>query len=155
MATTIAGFTGVRIVWPLFIRQHLIPAVNKTAGVGTVPFDWVGVNAGPNSPMVVHVSMPGAWVLSEHTVNAAGQQVLGATLFPLCPPTADGSGLKHAPDSCFIQHLIQLGYNRTVLTYQPASRFWPLQWVETGILAAVAALLIAFCYRWVRRGKLS
>ena len=105
--------------------------------------------------MVVHVSMPGAWILSDHTVNAAGHQVLGSTLFGLCPLTTSGGVTKHAPDSCFIQHLIQLGYNRSVLTYQPASRFWPLQWLETGILAAVAALLATFCYWWIRRGKVS
>ncbi len=155
MGTTLAVFTTIRIVWPLYIRQHLLPPVHQTAGVGTVPYDWVGVNAGPNSPMVVHVSMPGAWILSEHTVNAAGHQVPGSTFFSLCPAVNDGSGLKHPPDSCFIQHLIQLGYDRTVLTYQPASRFWLLQFVETGILAAVAVLLAAFCYRWIRRGKLS
>ena len=155
MATTLAVFTAARILWPLYIRPHLIPPVHETARVGALPFDWVGVNQGPNSPMVVHVSMPGAWILSDHTVNAAGHQVLGSTLFPLCPPPAGGGVTKHAPDSCFIQHLIQLGYNRSVLTYQPASRFWPLQWVETGILATVAVLLAAFCYWWIRRGKVS
>ena len=95
--------------------------------------------------------MPGAWILSDHAVNATGHRMLGSTLFPLCPPTTSGGVTKHAPDSCFIQ----LGYNRSVLTYQPASRFWPLQWVEIGILAAVAVLLATFCYWWVRRGKVS
>lgn len=52
-----------------------------------------------------------------------------------------------------IQHLIQLGDNRSVLTYQPAARFWPLQWVETGSFTAVAVLLAAFCYWRVRHGK--
>jgi hypothetical protein len=155
MTTTLAVFTAARIVWPGYVRPHLIPPVHTTAGVGTLTYDWVGVNSGPDSPMLVHVSIPGAWILSDHTVNAAGHQVLGRTLFPLCPPTTIGGVTKHAPDTCFIQHLTQLGYNRSVLTYQPASRFWPLQWLETGILTAVAALLVAFCYCWVRRGKVS
>jgi hypothetical protein len=156
MATTLGIFTAARILWPLYLRPHyLIPPVHKTARIGTLPFDWVGVNHGPNSPMVVHVSMPGAWILSDNTVNAAGHQVLGSTLFGLCPVTFSGGATKIPPDSCFIQHLNQLGYNRSVLTYQPASRFWPLQWVETGILTAAAVLLAAFCYWWVRRGKVS
>lgn len=156
MATTLAIFTAVRILWPLYVRPYyLIPPVHKTARLGTLLYDWVGVNHGPNSPVVAHVSMPGAWILSEHTVNAAGLQALGSTLLPLCPPTTSGSGLKHAPDSCFVQHLIQLGYSRSLLTYQPASRFWLLQWLETGILTAAAVLLAAFCYWWVRRGKVS
>jgi hypothetical protein len=154
MATTLTIFTAARILWPVYVRPHLIPPLHKTARVGTLPYDWVGVNHGPNSPMLVHVSMPGAWILSDHTVNAAGHQVPGATLFPLCPPPTSGV-TKHAPDSCFIHHLIQLGYTRSVLTYQPASRFWPLQWAETGILTAVAVLLAAFCYWWVGRGKVS
>jgi hypothetical protein len=156
MATALAVFTAVRIVWPLYIRPYyLIPPVHKTARVGTLPYDWVGVNSGPTSPMVVHVSMPGAWILSDHTVNAAGHQVLGSTLFGLCPVTTSGGVTKLPPDSCFIQHLTRLGYNRSVLTYQPATRFWPLQWMETGILAAVAVLLATFCYWWIRRGKVS
>jgi hypothetical protein len=156
MATTIAVFTAARILWPLYVRpSYLIPPVHKTARIGTLPFDWVGVNHGPSSPMVVHVLMPGAWILSDHTVNAAGHEVLGSTLFPLCTPTTSGGVTKHVPDSCFIRHLTQLGYNKSVLTYQPANRYWPLQWVETGVLAAVAMLLAAFCYWWVRRGKVS
>ena len=84
MATTLAVFTAARIIWPLYIRAHLIPPVHQTAAVGSVPYDWVGVNNGPNSPMLVHVSKPGAWVLSDHTVNAAGHQVPGGTLFSTC-----------------------------------------------------------------------
>jgi hypothetical protein len=155
MATTLAAFTAVRIVWPLYIRAHLIPPVHETARVGTLPYDWVGVNAGPSSPMLVHVSKPGAWVLSDHTVNAAGHQVLGSTLFNLCPVAATTGVAKRPPDSCFIQHLIRLGYNTSVLTYQPASRFWALQGVETGVLAVIALALTAFCYWWVRRGQVS
>ena len=155
MATALAVFTGARIVWPLYIRAHLIPPVHQAAAVGSVPYDGVGVNNGPGSAMVVHVSKPGAWVLSEHTVNAVGHQVAGSTLFNLCPVTVTNGVGERPPDSCFIQNLVQLGYNRTVLTYQPANRFWPLQGVETGILAAAAVLLAAFCYWWVRRGKVS
>jgi hypothetical protein len=156
MASTLAVFTTARILWPLYVRpRYLIPPVHKTARVGTLPYDWVGVNHGPNSPMLVHVSMPGAWVLSDHTVNAAGQQVLGSSLFQLCPVATSDEVAKRPPDSCFIQHLIQLGYNKSVLTYQPPSRFWPLQWMETGILTTMAVLLGAFCYWWINHGKVS
>lgn len=155
MAATVAVFTAVRILWPLYIRAHLIPPVRQTAPVGSLPYDWVGVNNGPNSPFLVDVSKPGAWILSDHTVNAAGHEVLGGTLFSLCPVTITDGAAKNPPDSCFLQHLTQLGYNRSVLTYQPASRFWPLQWIEAGTLTLVAVLLATFCYWWIRRGKMS
>jgi len=28
----------------------------------------------------------------------------------------------------------------------PASRFWPIQWAETGIYLALALILAGFCY---------
>jgi hypothetical protein len=152
MATTLAVFTAARFFWPLYVRAHLIPPVHETARVGTVPYDWVGVTAGPTSPMLVHVSKPGAWILSDHTVNATGHQIPGSTLFQLCPVTTTNGVTKTPPDSCFIQHLLHLGYSKTVLTYQPANRFWPLQGAETACLTAVALLLAAFCYWWVNRG---
>ena len=37
--------------------------------------------------------------------------------------------------------------------YQPASHFWPLQLVETGVLLVLAAALVAFAFHRVRRGR--
>jgi hypothetical protein len=34
------------------------------------------------------------------------------------------------------------------VTYQPASRYWAFQWLETGIFVALALLAAAGCY-WV------
>ena len=42
------------------------------------------------------------------------------------------------------------GY-RQQLVYQPASRFWALQWAETGLFLAVSGLLAWFSLWWVRR----
>jgi len=35
---------------------------------------------------------------------------------------------------------------REVITYQPGSRYWPLQWIETGIFVALALALAGFCF---------
>jgi hypothetical protein len=35
--------------------------------------------------------------------------------------------------------------------YQPASHFWPIQYVESGILLAAALALVLFAHRWTRR----
>ena len=37
--------------------------------------------------------------------------------------------------------------------YQPASHFWPLQLVETGVLLVLAAALVAFAFHRVLRGR--
>ncbi len=38
-----------------------------------------------------------------------------------------------------------------VVTYQPASRYWLFQCLETGIFLAAALLLAALCFHWLRR----
>jgi hypothetical protein len=61
-------------------------------------------------------------------------------------------GLKNLPAVC--QHLpspsclASHGYHQ-LLTYQPASRFWAFQGIETGIFVALAAVLVAVTYRVV------
>jgi hypothetical protein len=37
-----------------------------------------------------------------------------------------------------------------VIAYQPASRFWVLQWYETGIFLAAALALAGFCFWWIQ-----
>jgi hypothetical protein len=39
------------------------------------------------------------------------------------------------------------------VTYQPASRYWLLQWYETAIYLALALALAGFCFWWIRRGR--
>jgi hypothetical protein len=43
-----------------------------------------------------------------------------------------------------------LGY-RSFMTYQPGYRFWPFQFIETGIFVALAAVLVAVTFLVVRR----
>jgi hypothetical protein len=39
---------------------------------------------------------------------------------------------------------------KVVITYQPAGRFWILQFWELGIYLALAVALAAFCAYWIR-----
>lgn len=40
-----------------------------------------------------------------------------------------------------------------VVSYQPAGRYWPLQWFERGIFLAAAVLLAGACVWLVRRNS--
>jgi hypothetical protein len=42
-----------------------------------------------------------------------------------------------------------VGPNGTLLTYQPANRFWAFQGIETGVFIVLAAGLVALAYRMV------
>jgi hypothetical protein len=44
---------------------------------------------------------------------------------------------------------------RQLVTYQPASRYWAFQGIETAVFLALAAVLAGFCYWWVRRRQLA
>jgi hypothetical protein len=65
-----------------------------------------------------------------------------------CTPTP-GSGFNPVPcrETLAAMHL------RESVTYQPASRFWPLQWIETGIYLLLAAGLGGVCVWQVRRKR--
>ena len=67
----------------------------------------------------------------------------------LCPDPALGPFRKPSPGT-LAQCLSQHGYTQWT-SYQPASRFWPFQWIEGGWLLALSALLIAATVWLVRR----
>jgi hypothetical protein len=62
-------------------------------------------------------------------VNAAGQPV--RTLPATCSPSQG----PYQFGNCRASH-----GDRLAISYQPASRYWPLQWTETAIFAALAQL---------------
>jgi hypothetical protein len=42
---------------------------------------------------------------------------------------------------------------REAITYQPGSRYWPLQSIETGIFLGLALALAGFCFRRLGRSR--
>jgi|tagenome__1003787_1003787.scaffolds.fasta_scaffold20678314_2 hypothetical protein len=75
-----------------------------------------------------------AWVLSEHPVDRHGH----AIEFIGCPRDAGACRVNGTTD--YVQAI-----------YHPASHFWPLQLVETGLFAGAALALIAFAAWWTHR----
>jgi hypothetical protein len=130
MAVTLAVFAVAQVAMPLWVRPHLIPPVQTIVSVTSL--DSLRPDNLPGQP--------GAWLLSSETVNAAGQPVTTAPA--ACPPPATNgpSGWEGYVD-CLASHGI-----REAITYQPASRYWPLQWIETGIFLALALALAWFCF---------
>jgi hypothetical protein len=141
MAVALTIFAVVQVPMPLWIRPNLIPPVTTITTV-----DAAQVNYGSLTASVVP-GQPSAWVVSSHAVNAAGQTVtaLPASCIPDYPSAKSADG----PGQC----MDKLGI-REVIDYQPASRYWPLQLIETGIFLALALALAGFCF-WLlsrRRG---
>jgi hypothetical protein len=142
MAATLAGYVALAVAMPQWIRAQLVPASQTTSPLDMSELDQLGID--PEGGMrIVSGDLPeGAWVLSNQTVTPTGESFTGPTNWDYCGPDARPQACKEWVDT--------LGL-RQDLTYQPANHFWPLQWVETGILLAAALLLTGFCFWWLRR----
>jgi hypothetical protein len=162
MAITLAVFVAVQVAMPQLVRPHLIPPTRST--IDPTPSSLTMFSFGPDG-LQVRATLPddtGAWVLSNHTVDASGHPVTtipsSSSLSPTSGPCAaprerpasaparEGPGDELAP--CLAE-VKRLGYRQRV-TYQPSSRFWSLQWYETGIYTALALGLAGFCFWWLR-----
>jgi hypothetical protein len=136
MAVTLVIFAAIQIATPLWIRPHLLPARHTVVSVTSL--DSLRPENLPGEP--------GAWLLSSETVNAAGQPVYAAPA--ACPPplAAKGNNGEGAYLDCLASHGI-----REAFSYQPASRYWVLQWTETAIYLALALALAGYCFRRLNR----
>jgi hypothetical protein len=87
-------------------------------------------------------SQPGAWILSTTAVNASGQPVTAI------PAACGQPAVALSPDfpACLTSHGM-----RIAVTYQPASRYWALQWTETAIYLALAGAPIGYCFWRISR----
>jgi hypothetical protein len=77
---------------------------------------------------------PASLAMINQTLHAVGIQAVTPTVFqpsPSTPPNVEDP----------VQYLIRHGYTQ-LTTYQPASRFWPFQWIEGTWVLALSLLLI-------------
>jgi hypothetical protein len=88
------------------------------------------------------VNLPGAWILSTQDIGAAGHPYAGPAPQACNSLTASQQACNTAIGRLHLQQLV---------SYQPASRYWPLQWYETAIFLAAALALAGFCVWWIRR----
>ncbi len=141
IAVTIVIFAAVQLIMPNFVRPYLIPPARTTVAVSPGDANWVTVGNG--LLITGKAVIPGAWVLSTsgHVYTGPAVQILrtcynGPTSTPAC-------------GSAFATLHAQL-----LVTYQPASRFWAMQWYETAIFLAAALALAGFCFWWTGRLRL-
>jgi hypothetical protein len=132
IAATLAVYAGLAFATGLWLREHYI------------------------TPLVTHsTNLPGsAWIIS-HWYTKGGRLVSQSAI------SQELQGYHHAPatqagPNTFqtvldpVRYLTQHGYTNWT-SYQPASRFWPFQWIEGGWLLALSVLLVATTVWLVRR----
>ncbi len=134
IAVTLAIFAAVQVAMPLWVRPHLIPP-DRSVVAGPLLVEAARVNLG-NLTATAVPGEPGAWILSSGAIDAAGQPVTTIPAGCSPPPPAKAPD----PGQCMASRGI-----REAITYQPASRYWALQWIETTIFLALALALIGVC----------
>jgi hypothetical protein len=180
MAVTGVGFAAARLAVTYWVRPNLASPVRQSlplsadSGPGFVfgeahgPF-YLNV---PNIPNGFHtpgtgeialtapqVNVPNGWVYSTTAADKAGHAPTSHYLFQACPVLEQASKqfaasaantpvAKPQLNGCITRLSATF---HTILTYQPASRFWPFQWAEMGIFLAAALALCGLTYWWLRR----
>jgi hypothetical protein len=137
IAATLAVYAGLAFAAGLFLREHyLTPLITTNL---TVPGStWI----------ISQWWTKGGAALSQSTMHQALDPVM-QRLLPAVPQ--DQIHLYKLPTLLNAEHyLTQHGYTYWT-RYQPGSRFWPFQWIESGWLLALSALLIAATIWLVRR----
>ena len=124
IVATLVVYTALAFATAGFLRVHYLPPL-LTSSNNNVPDN--------------------AWVISQWWTRdgrfAFGSYPPTNILNQFCSPPAAGTGKGGTAEGwgpCLIQH----GFAQWT-SYQPASRFWPFQWIEGGWLLALSVLLIA------------
>jgi len=130
IVATLAVYAGLAIAAAGFLRERYLAPL---------------LTSNPNPPGT-------AWTISQWWTRDGRFAFVNPPLslinkFCSAPPAGRG---KNAPFGTFAQCLAPHGYTQWT-SYQPASRFWPFQWIEAGWLLALSALLVAATIWLVRR----
>jgi hypothetical protein len=152
MAVTLVTLTAVLLLVPAFVRPYLLPPQTQTIAItGENITNITGDGSGDILEIGVR-NPPGAWVLANETVDSAGTVVSPLPDFvQTCVPRPNreaGPPPRGSLEACMAQ-LGTHGYQQR-LTYQPGSRFWPLQWLELALYLTMTALLTWFSFRRLR-----
>ena len=161
---------AVRVAASFLVRPHfatpvrLVMALKRASGVA-ISKGPSGLNVVTNAPR-----LPNVWVTSVVLVNKAGKQPSGNLLQRLCPQLVNtininsrinanppsGSGGKRAiPAPADAQNVFSTCVAKVgsifhqVVSYQPANRYWPFQFAETGLFIVAALVAISISYWWI------
>jgi hypothetical protein len=152
MAVTLVTLAAVLLLVPVFVRPYLLPPQTELVAItGENITNITGDETGDILEIGVR-KQAGAWELANETVDSAGKVVSPLPDFvQTCVPRPGrdaGPPPRGSLEACMAQ-LGTHGYQQR-LTFQPGSRFWPLQWLELALFLAVSALLTWFCFRRIR-----
>jgi len=157
MVTTIVAFIVARVAVTFWVRPHFMAPAHTSLTL-TSPMVGISIVKGASGTTVsASASIPNAWVYSAQIVDKAGHALSIQAVQSAIPNLgAVGSPHAHAVGQDF-QAEFQAGIAKlattyhALVTYQPASRYWAFQGLETAVFLGLALILAGLCFWWMRR----
>jgi len=161
MGATLVGFAAARLAVTYWARPNLASPVRESLPL-SAGFGFGGANGAGAVLTPSPVSIPNGWVYSTAVLDKAGQAPTSQYLLHACPvldqlskqlAASGGAPPAAGPGPAQLQGCLNKisATFHTVVSYQPADRFWPFQWAEMGIFLAAALALCGLTYWWLRR----
>lgn len=163
MAITLGAFIVIQILVPAVVRPNLLASTTVTYAINqSIASQARGVEIHNGGSEIYLNGLPipdGAWVISQPPIQDSSGNVVSAAAHLDCFP---GLGSRPGPPDAVAAkgagpRLDQIGtclanYNlHETVTYQPASHYWHLQWMETGMYLVLGGVLTGTCFWWIRR----
>jgi hypothetical protein len=155
MAVTLVAFAVIQVVMPNVVRPHLLPPAHVTAPLKHPTIHLINTvgSSVTRTQITQDFTKPGAWVLSNVIITRSGAALAAAPTACTFKAAGPGGNLPTLTQLSGCRNALAALHLRQFVTYQPASRFWPLQWIETGIYLVLAAGLGWVCVWQVRRRR--
>ncbi len=155
MGATLVGFVAARVAVTAWVRPILASPLHESLSFSAA-HPAVGVQAPASTFSLIPppVKVPDGWVYSTAVVDPSGHTLTSGGLQQACPALGQllNAGPAAGPPTAVHACIDKLSATYHVLvTYQPAGRFWPFQWAETGIFLVAALALCGLAYWWLRR----
>jgi hypothetical protein len=170
MITTLVGFVAARFAITQ-LRPHLIAPAHLTValtseadlGLSAPVATPTRVTLIAHSPNIPNTLITGSTIV-DNSGHAATPQALRQFIQRFCPTLLQrtsrstgsgpqhhraGAGGLHAFHACIAK--LSTHYH-VLVTGQPLSHYWPLQWAEAAVFLSAALILTACCYWWTRTG---
>ena len=163
MATMLVVYAAARVIFTENVRSHLLTPLKvsvKLSKAGAYGFEQTPhglqfltkVGSLPNALVFnpVVVGKHGATVTSQWLATHCANLIQHGG--PVSRRTSVGFKGNGPAPKAFNECIAKISANfHQVLTYQPADRFWPFQWLEGGIFLAAGIALCALSYWWLRK----
>ena len=132
LVVAFVGYVAARIFVDTWLRQHFVAPISATWR------ELAGKGGPSGSPPA---GLDHAWILNQYPSDRLGHHIdvkLGACF--------RAAGVHPGKVSCLVERAAVYSH----VVYEPASRFWLFQGIETSLFGGIAVVLIGFAAWWTQ-----